>query len=218
MDELSLMIVDDQKLFRENMKIVIELRIPSARVVALAANGADALEAYHRLKPGLVLLDIRMPVMNGVEFIRRLRAEGPLPKIIVLTTFDDDEYVIEAMKLGARGYLLKEIDPEDLTKAILQVRDGEMPLSPKVTAKLIRQAPLASSREDLPSAGGLEGLTPRELDVLRRIALGEDNREIATSLFIAEGTVKNHVSNIYDKLSLKDRAQAVRFAIVNGIV
>jgi DNA-binding NarL/FixJ family response regulator len=212
------MIVDDQKLFRENLKIVIELRIPDARVVALAANGEEAYAAFRRHEPELILLDIRMPLMNGVEFIRKLKAEGSLPKIIVLTTFDDDEYVIEAMKLGARGYLLKEIDPEDLTKAILQVRNGEMPLSPKVTAKLIRQGGVPAGREELPGGGAIAGLTPRELSVLKRIALGEDNREIAEGLFLAEGTVKNHVSSIYDKLGLKDRAQAVRFALVNGLV
>lgn len=217
MSRSKMLIVDDQKLFRENMKIVIELRLPDVQVVAMASDGREALEAFHRFTPDIIVLDMRMPVMDGVEFLQNLKGVSPRPKVLVLTTFDDDDYLLEAMNLGASGYLLKEIDPEDLTKAIEQVLHGEMPVSPKLTAKLIRRSALRNRDEPYPTSVDLKALTPRELEVLKRIALGEDNHEIAKSLFLAEGTVKNHVSNIYDKLGFKDRAQAVRFAIVSGL-
>ncbi|NLG84918.1 MAG: response regulator transcription factor [Firmicutes bacterium] len=219
MNSLRLVIVDDQKLFRENLKTVLELRLPEVKVVGLAENGREALEVIRATRPDLVLLDMRMPVMDGVECLRRLREEGNDVRVIVLTTFDDDEYIVEALRFGAVGYLLKDIEPEQLTAAIEQVRLGGTLLSPQVTAKLVTEvarrwmveAPLAASRE------ALAELTPREIEILRHIARGEDNREIAQALHLAEGTVKNYISSIYEKLGLRDRAQAIRFAIMCGL-
>ncbi|MGQ9779408.1 MAG: response regulator [Bacillota bacterium] len=215
-----LVIVDDQKLFRENLKTVLELRLPEVQVVGVAANGREALEVIRATRPDLVLLDMRMPVMDGVECLRRLREEGNEVKVIVLTTFDDDEYIVEALRFGAAGYLLKDIEPKQLTAAIEQVRLGGTLLSPQVTAKLVTKVtgwrmtepPFAAAKE------ALAELTPREIEILRHIARGEDNREIAQALHLAEGTVKNYISSIYEKLGLRDRAQAVRFAIMNGLI
>lgn len=218
MDSLRIMIVDDQKLFRENLKIVIELRLPEAKVVGIASNGLEALELLKRENPNLILLDIRMPGMNGVEFIRQLRAGGSKVKVMVLTTFDDDEYVFEALRLGAVGYLLKEIEPEELTAAIMDIHHGKTLMSPEVTAKLVKEATRYRALDTGAGSDAFSSLTSRELDVLKLVALGEDNREIACHLQISEGTVKNHVSNIYEKLGLKDRAQAIRYAILHGLV
>lgn len=218
MASLRLVIVDDQKLFRENLKTVLELRLPEVRVVGVAGDGREALEIIRATRPDLVLLDMRMPVMDGVECLRRLREEGNEVRVIVLTTFDDDEYILEALRLGAAGYLLKDIEPEELTAAIEQVRLGGTLLSPQVTAKLVTEVTRRRMAEaPVSSREVLACLTPRELEVLRHIARGEDNREIAQALHLAEGTVKNHISSIYEKLGLRDRAQAIRFAILHGL-
>lgn len=219
MEQIRLVIVDDQKLFRQNLKTVIELRIPEAKVVGIAGNGQEALNIIKITQPNLVLMDIRMPGMNGVECIRQLRKEGNNVKVIVLTTFADDEYVFEALKYGAVGYLLKDIEPEELTKAIIRVQEGGRLLSPQVTDKVVEEVIRHRSLdEDINKCNYLSRLTNRELEVLRHIALGEDNQEIANSLHISEGTVKNYVSNIYEKLELRDRGQAIRFAILQGLV
>ena len=218
MASLRLVIVDDQKLFRENLKTVLELRLPEVRVVGVAGDGREALEIIRATRPDLVLLDMRMPVMDGVECLRRLREEGNEVRVIVLTTFDDDEYILEALRLGAAGYLLKDIEPEELTAAIEQVRLGGTLLSPQVTAKLVTEVTRRRMAEaPVSSREVLACLTPRELEVLRHIARGEDNREIAQALHLAEGTVKNHISSIYEKLGLRDRTQAIRFAILHGL-
>ncbi len=214
---LRLLIVDDQKLFSENLKIMIELKVPGAKVVGIAGNGYEALEMYQELNPNLILLDIRMPKMDGVEFIRRLHTMNTRTRIIVLTTFDDDQYVFEALKYGAAGYLLKQIEPDDLAKAILEVHNGGTLVSPQVTKKLIKEVIRYRITDSEIPDDVLQKLTPRELDVLKQIGLGKDNREIAQSLQLAEGTVRNHVSNIYEKLNLKDRGQAIRYAILHGL-
>lgn len=198
MDQIRLVIVDDQKLFRQNLKTVIELRIPEAKVVGIAGDGQEALKIIKITQPNLVLMDIRMPGMDGVECIRQLRREENNVQIIVLTTFADDEYVFEALKYGAVGYLLKDIEPEELTKAIIQVQEGGKLLSPQVTNKLVEEVIRRRSLDkDVNINNYLTRLTHREIEVLRHIALGEDNHEIATNLYISEGTVKNYVSNMY---------------------
>ncbi len=218
MEPLEIIIVDDQKLFRENLKIVINLQVPNATVVGMATNGREALEVCRTTPHNLILLDIRMPEMDGVEFIRWLRAAGDQSKVIVLTTFDDDEYVFEALRLGAVGYLLKDIDPEDLIKAIVTVQNGGTLISPQITTKLVKEVTRYRAVDPAVSKEILARLTPREIDVLHRLAQGEDNREIALHLQLAEGTVKNYISSIYEKLELKDRAQAIRFAIMHGLL
>lgn len=218
MEKLRLVIVDDQKLFRQNLKTVIELRLPDVQVVGLAADGREALDVIRETRPELVLLDMRMPVMDGVECLRQLRTEGNEVKVIVLSTFDDDEYVFEALRYGAVGYLLKDIEPEELTDAVKRVQAGETLISPQVTTKLVAEVTRWRAADRLGADDALSRLTRREIEVLRHLAMGEENREIAQHLQLAEGTVKNHVSNIYEKLELKDRAQAVRFAILKGLV
>lgn len=218
MEALRLVIVDDQRLFRENLKTVIELRIPAAQVVGLAGNGREAIDVIEACRPNLVLMDIRMPVMDGVECIRQLRERGNRVQIIVLTTFDDDEYVFEALRLGAVGYLLKDIEPEELTGSITRLQNGGTLISPQVTSKLVDEVTRRRKADLSVSSDDLSRLTQRELEVLRHLGLGEDNREIARSLHLAEGTVRNHVSSIYEKLELKDRAHAIRFAILSGLV
>ncbi len=218
METLQIIIVDDQILFRENLKIVIELLIPEAKVVAIASNGIEALEICRTQPHNLILLDVRMPQMDGVEFIRHYREEGYIAKVIMLTTFEDDEYVFEALRYGAAGYLLKEIQPDELAKALVHVHQGGMLISPRITAKLVKEVNRYRAVDTIAPNEILSHLTPREIEVLRHVAMGEDNQQIAKSLQLAEGTVKNYISSIYEKLELKDRSQATRFAILRGLV
>jgi DNA-binding NarL/FixJ family response regulator len=218
LEPLKVIIVDDQKLFRENLRIIIEMWIPEAKVVGLASNGYEALELCRTTPHNLILLDIRMPEMDGVAFIRLLRQAGDNSKVIVLTTFDDDEYIFEALHQGAVGYLLKDIDPEELTNAILYVQNGGTLMSPQIAAKLVKEATRYRTADLIHNDSDLAILTPRELEVLLHLASGKSNREIAAELQLAEGTVKNHVSNIYEKLGLTDRAQAVRFAMEHKLI
>lgn len=218
METLQIIIVDDQILFRENLKIVIELLIPEAKVVAIASNGIEALEICRTQPHNLILLDVRMPQMDGVEFIRHYREEGYTAKVIMLTTFEDDEYVFEALRYGAAGYLLKEIQPDELAKALVHVHQGGVLISPRITAKLVKEVNRYRAVDTIAPNEILSHLTPREVEVLRHVAMGEDNQQIAKSLQLAEGTVKNYISNIYEKLELKDRSQATRFAILRGLV
>ncbi len=218
MEILQIIIVDDQILFRENLKIVIELLIPEAKVVAIASNGMEALEICRTQPHNLILLDVRMPQMDGVEFIRHYREEGYTAKVIMLTTFEDDEYVFEALRYGAAGYLLKEIQPDELAKALVHVHQGGVLISPRITAKLVKEVNRYRAVDTIAPNEILSHLTPREIEVLRHVAMGEDNQQIAKSLQLAEGTVKNYISSIYEKLELKDRSQATRFAILRGLV
>jgi DNA-binding NarL/FixJ family response regulator len=218
MEPIRLVIVDDQRLFRENLKTVIEIRIPTAKVVGLAQDGKEALDVIRQSKPNLILMDMRMPVMDGVECIKHLRAEGNEAQVIVLTTFDDDQYLFEALQLGAVGYLLKDIEPEGLTNAIQQVQAGGTLISPQVTTKLVEEVTRRRKADLTVSSDAISRLSQRELEVLKHLGMGEDNREIARSLHLAEGTVRNHVSSIYEKLELKDRAHAIRYAILSGLI
>lgn len=217
-EPLQIIIIDDQILFCESLKIMIEVLIPDAKVVGMASNGREALELCRSIPHNLILLDVRMPEMDGVEFIRQYNKEKQTAKVIVLTTFDDDEYVFEALKLGAAGYLLKDIKPEELVNAILNVHNGGTLVSPKITAKLVKEVNRYRAVDTIAPNEILSRLTPREVEVLRHLAMGEDNQQIAASLQLAEGTVKNYISNIYEKLGLKDRVQATRFAILRGLV
>jgi DNA-binding NarL/FixJ family response regulator len=218
MEALRLVIVDDQRLFRENLKTVIELRIPTAKVVGLAKDGKEALEVIRETAPNLILLDMRMPVMDGVECIKQLRTGGNQTQVIVLTTFDDDQYLYDALKFGAVGYLLKDIEPEELTDAIQRVQSGGTLISPQMTTKLVDEVTRRRRADLTVTNDALSRLTQREIEILSHLGLGEDNREIARSLYLAEGTVRNHVSSIYEKLELKDRAQAIRYAILSGLI
>jgi DNA-binding NarL/FixJ family response regulator len=207
MTPIRILLADDQALFRESMRAFLDLQ-PEFEVIGAAANGEEALRLAMTLKPQVVLMDVRMPIMDGVEATRRLHTTQPACRVIMLTTFDDDEYVFEALRSGAAGYLLKDASAEKLFEAVRVAARGESFLQPSIAAKVVeeftRLAKLAPERsQPLP-----EPLSPRELEILRLIARGAANREIAARLYITEGTVKNHITNILGKLGVSDRTQA----------
>ncbi len=206
---IQILLVDDQFLIRQGIKSLLE---PNAdmEVIGEAENGQQALIQIGQLKPDLVLMDIRMPVMDGVAATKAIAENYPQTKVLILTTFDDDEYVSQAMRLGAKGYLLKDTEPDELASAIRAIYKGHTQLGPGLFEKAIMSPPPATpSMEQYPE---LAQLTPREMDVLRLIASGANNREIAQALFLSENTVKNYVTNILSHLGLRDRTQAALLA------
>ncbi len=214
---IRVLLVDDQKLMREGLRVLLEME-PDLDVVGEASDGAEALAAYAEQQPDVVLMDIRMPGMDGVEATRRLRERWPNARVIILTTFDDDEYVFEGLRAGALGYLLKDVSGHELAEAIRTVAAGGALIEPsvarKVLAEFARLAPPARAAD----AGLPEPLTEREQEVLRLLAQGLSNREIAQRLFLAEGTVKNYVTSILGKLGVRDRTQAALRARELGLV
>lgn len=215
---IRILLVDDQTMFREGLRTLLSVQ-PNFQVVGEAENGEQALEQASRLKPDVVLMDLRMPVMDGVTATRRLNTLYPECRVIVLTTFDDDENVFEGLRAGALGYLLKDAPSEKLFEAIRAAARGESFLQPSVAAKVVaeftRLARQAPARQELEP---VEPLSERELDVLRLLAGGASNREIAAHLVLAEGTVKNHITNILAKLGVNDRTQAALKARDLGLV
>lgn len=207
MTPVRVLLVDDQALFREALATLL-LTHDDIDVVGEAGNGDEALRRTAELKPAVVLMDLRMPVLDGVAATRRLRVEHPDVRVIALTTFDDDEDVFAALRAGAVGYLLKDVSSARLIEAVLAAARGESVLQPSVAAKVVaRFAQLPDTAEPRPQPLVVP-LSERELDVLRRLAEGRSNREIAAALFLAEGTVKNHVTNVLGKLGARDRTQA----------
>jgi DNA-binding NarL/FixJ family response regulator len=209
---IHVLLVDDQSLIRQGLKALLELET-DLQVVGEAENGQTAIQLIETLQatsrlPDVVLMDVRMPVMDGVAATREITKRFAGIKILVLTTFDDDEYVAAALRYGAMGYLLKDTPSEELAAAIRAIHKGYTQLAPGLVEKIIAKVPTA-----LPTPPpGWDDLTPREQDVLQLIAKGASNREIAQSLYISEGTVKNHVTNILTRLNLRDRTQAAIFA------
>jgi DNA-binding NarL/FixJ family response regulator len=215
---IRLLIVDDQELVRTGFRLFLETQA-DLEVVGEAGDGSEAIERAKELRPDVVLMDIRMPGMDGVEATERLTAAGiePPPRVLVLTTFDLDEYVFGALRAGAAGFLLKDAPRERLLEAIRVVHDGDALLSPSITRRLIED--FAARTDPLePSGAVLELLTPREREVLVLVAHGLSNGEIAQHLVVTEATVKSHVGSILQKLDLRDRVQAVVFAYEHGIV
>ncbi|MHC5769340.1 MAG: response regulator [Nostoc sp.] len=206
---IQILLVDDQHLIRQGLKSMLESNA-EIQVIGEAENGQRALEQIPALQPDIVLMDVRMPVMDGVATTKAIAQQYPEIKVLVLTTFDDDEYVFQAMQVGARGYLLKDTEPEELMLAIRAVYKGQTLLGPGLFEKALM--PIAVPMPSVEPPPELAQLTPRELDVLRLIASGANNREIAESLFLSENTVKNYVTNILSRLSLRDRTQAALFA------
>ncbi|GAA2668790.1 response regulator [Actinoplanes palleronii] len=210
---IKVLIADDQTMVRQGFGALLAAQ-PDLLVVGDAADGAAAVAKARDLNPDVVLMDVRMPVMDGLEATRRL-AGGP--KVLILTTFDLDDYVYEALRAGASGFLLKDAPAADLVQAVRVVAAGEALLAPSVTRRLIAEF-AARPQSARPRPVALNALTPRETEVLRLIARGRSNQEIAADLVVAEQTVKTHVGRILTKLGLRDRAQAVVFAYETGLV
>src|SRR5271157_3998003 len=213
MEKIRLLIVDDQILFLESLSTFLRNYAADIEVVGLARNGSEALEKAAALHPDIVLMDVHMPVMDGVEATGKLIASHPGIRILILSTYDVDDYVRRAMKLGAAGYLLKDISPTELIASIRALKAGAVQISPQVVAKL-----MSSVLSEEPSAEReirlewLESLTRREREVFTLIARGCDNAQIAEELHMAEHTVRNHVSMIYSKLGVEDRFQIIQLA------
>ena len=203
---IEVCLVDDQTLVRQGIRSLLELS-DSIRVIGEAGDGAQAIETIPRIKPDVVLLDMRMPGMSGLDVLNALAAKNELPPTIILTTFDDDQLVLAGLKAGARGYLLKDVTLEQLVSAIRTVAGGGSLVQPAVTQRLL--SGLEHMHNAFVSLEQPDPLTDRETEILRLMAGGFSNKEIANSLGVAEGTVKNHVSNILSKLGVRDRTRAV---------
>jgi DNA-binding NarL/FixJ family response regulator len=205
---ISLLLVDDQKLIRQGLKALLELEV-DLQIVGEAENGQIAIDLVRELQPDVVLMDIRMPVMDGVMATQQICQQFPSVNILILTTFDDDNYVSTAIKYGAKGYLLKDTPSEEIAAAIRAVDLGYTHLAPGMMAKIMSSQ---TNKAQVTLPRELAELTPRELEVLKLIAIGANNREIAGKLYISEGTVKNHVTNLLNRLNLRDRTQAAILA------
>ena len=202
---VRVLIVDDQALFREALVALLEVQ-PEIEVVGEAGNGEQAVRLAADLRPDVVLMDLRMPVLDGIAATTRLRLEQPGVRVLALTTFDDDQDVFAALRAGAVGYLLKDVSSARLVEALVAARRGESPLQPSVAAKLVARVASWPHEEAPPPA--TVPLSERELDVVRLLSEGHSNREIAGKLFLAEGTVKNLVTSVLSKLQVRDRTQA----------
>lgn len=212
---IRLVLVDDQTLVRRGIRGLLELTEDLA-VVGEAADGAEALAVVAAQRPDVLLLDVRMPVLDGIEVARRLGAVGQLPPTILLTTFDDDEALLAGMRAGARGFLLKDVTFETLTDAIRAVARGESLIRPAVTERALKAVERVAPEFD--SLERPDPLTPREVEVLRLLAAGWSNREIADAIGTREGTVKNHISSVLSKLGVRDRTRAVLRGLELGLI
>ena len=213
---IKVLVVDDEALVRTGFRMMLEAQ-PDIEVVAEVADGAEAVSAARALRPDVVLMDIRMREMNGLDATREILARPEAPRVIVLTTFDLDEYIYEALRSGASGFLLKDVTQEELVNAVRVVADGSAVLQPSVTVKVVEafaKGAVTATRTD----AGVESLTPRELEVFSLMGRAMSNSEIAQALTITETTTKSHVAHILMKLGLRDRAQAVVRAYESGII
>jgi DNA-binding NarL/FixJ family response regulator len=214
---IKVLLVDDQALVRAGFRLIVQTQ-PDFEVVGEASDGAEAVKLVRELAPDVVLMDIRMPGLDGIEATRQLAAAANSPRVLMLTTFDADEYLYDTMRAGASGFLLKDVPPEQLIAGIRMIAAGDALLAPVLTRRLVErfvQRPLAgrTSNDDRAAA-----LTDREREVLVHVARGMSNSEIGEALFVTEATVKTHLSRVLAKLQLRDRVQAVVFAYEHGIV
>jgi DNA-binding NarL/FixJ family response regulator len=213
---IKVLLVDDQAMVRAGLHMILEAE-NDIHVIGEAEDGAKAVASAHKLKPDVVLMDIQMPLMNGLEATRQItQMPGNNCRILILTTFERDDYVFEALRSGASGFILKNAPPEDLIAAVRVVAEGNALLAPSVTRRIINEFAQRTPRVDLKA--GLSSLTEREIEVMRLIAKGKTNAEIAADLFVGETTVKTHISNLFAKLDLRDRVQAVVYAYESGLI
>ncbi|WP_127592258.1 response regulator [Paenibacillus lautus] len=220
---IRLLIADDHAMVRWGLQVFLATQ-PDIEMVGEAANGEEALETAKHLNPDVVLMDLNMPILNGIDTTARLKKEQPHIKVIVLTSFIDYGHVLPAIRAGARGYLLKDIEPEDLVAAIRRVYEGQVELHPDAAGLLMTHVTSPAGADETSGSGHqeesveLDKLTRREQEVLQLIASGMNNREISEALYITEKTVKTHVSHLLDKLGVADRTQAAIYALKHGIV
>jgi NarL family two-component system response regulator LiaR len=212
-DRIRVLICDDHAMVRQGLQAFLELQ-DDIEVVGQAADGAEAVALAVSAQPDVILMDLVMPNVDGIEAIRRIRTDNAGAKIIVLTSFAEDDKIFPAIQAGATGYLMKDVSPQDLAKAIRMARDGEPLLHPDIARRLMSELTGERRRAD----DGVDKLTPREIEVLRLVAKGRSNKEIALALTLSEKTVKTHVSNILQKLQLADRTQAALFAVRRRLV
>ena len=214
---IRVLLCDDQALVRSGFRMILDAR-EDIEVVGEAEDGLEVIERARQLDPDMILMDVRMPNLDGVEATRRLVEAGTRARILILTTFDLDEYVYKALRAGASGFLLKDVQPAQLVDAIRVVAAGEALLAPSVTRRLLDRFADALPGEDAKPSPALESLTERELEVLKLLAGGLSNAELAQQLFLSETTVKSHISSVLRKLGLRDRVQAVVLAYEAGLV
>lgn len=214
--KIKVLIVDDQELILESLNIVLEME-DDIEVVGLAKNGEEAIDYCEKSQPDIILMDINMPIMDGVVATEKIKPRFPLAKIIILTSFKEVEYVLAALSHGAEGYLLKAIHPKNLIAGIRVVHNGGTLISPEMADKMIKSM-LKSGISSTVDANNEFGLSAREVQVLHKLALGLRNQDIAKALFLSEGTVKNYISNIYSKLNVKGRREAAYKARETGII
>lgn len=216
-ETVRVMLADDQRLIREGIASLLSIQ-PNIEIVGKAVNGADAVTQALDLRPDIILMDIQMPEMNGIEATTQVLSQLSDCKVLMLTTFDDEEYIVKALQAGAVGYLLKDLPAADLAQAVRIAHAGIFQLDPSVAGKLVGALSSVGSQPQPKRPTQTFDLSPRELEVLKLLADGATNREIADLLFISVGTVKNHVSSILGQLDLRDRIQAAIFARENGLI
>jgi NarL family two-component system response regulator LiaR len=210
---MRILICDDQTITSDGLELMLNLE-QDMEVIGIAPNGADAVEMATVLRPDIVLMDLKMPIMNGIEATRRIHQQFPNMPILVLTTYDDNEWVFDAIRAGAKGYLLKDTPRADLIKAVRGTAQGKSFVDPEVAGKLLNQV---VGQTTMPDSVLTEKLSPREVEILGLIAQGATNQDIAAQLFLSEGTVRNYVSSIFSKLEVADRTQAAVIALRHGL-
>lgn len=216
-DTVNVMLVDDQTLVREGIKSLLQLA-GHIDIVGEASDGQEALEEIPRCQPDVVLMDIRMPRMDGIEAMKTMQTQGITTPVIILTTFDDHELVLNGIRAGARGFLLKDVSLESLVEAIETVKNGETLIQPAVTERVMKGFTELQGDSKVETEPVQEPLTQREIEILRLMAGGYSNKEISRAIFKSEGTIKNHVSNILAKLNVRDRTRAVLKALELGLI